>query len=105
MEQDRHQALRHPFIAHAELLVENSDVCLTANVSELSREGCHLQLADTFPVNTSVFVKIYAWPHFFQARGIVRYSEHTLGVDIAFRKIEPQYTSVLDALLLEAEEK
>jgi hypothetical protein len=105
MEDDRRQTVRRPFIAHAELLVENSDVCLSANVSELSREGCHLHLANAFPAGTSVVVKIYAWPHFFQARGTVRYSEHNLGVGIAFREIEPQYTSVLDALLLEAEGK
>jgi hypothetical protein len=36
-------------------------------------------------------VKIYAWPHFFQTRGTVRYSEPILGIAIAFTKIEPQY--------------
>lgn len=105
MEQDRRQTPRRPFIAHAELLVKNPDVCLTANVSELSRDGCHLQLANTFPVGTSVVVKIYAWPHFFPARGIVRYSEPNLGVGIAFTDIEPQYVSVLDALLLEEQKQ
>jgi hypothetical protein len=105
MEQERSAMPGYPFFAHAELLVENSDVCLSANVSELSREGCQLHLANTFPAGTSVVVKIYAWPHFFQARGTVCYSERNLGVGIVFTEIERQYTSVLDALLLEAEDK
>jgi hypothetical protein len=103
MEPDRRQNSWYPFFAYAELLVENSDVCLTTHVSELSRQGCHLHLRDRFPAGTFVVVKIYAWPHFFQARGTVCYSERRLGV--AFEKIESDYASVLEACLLEAEEQ
>ncbi len=105
MEQNRSPMPGNPFFAHAELAVENSDVHLTARLCELSREGCQLQLANTFPAGASVVVKIYAWPHFFQARGTVCYSERNLGVGVVFTEIEPQYTSVLDTFLLEAEDK
>ena len=104
MEQGRHPTSWYPFVAHAELLVENSNVCLATRVSKLSRQGCDLQLRDTFAAGTSVVVKIYAWPHFFQARGTVSYSEHGHGVSVAFKKIESEYASALEACLLEAEQ-
>jgi hypothetical protein len=103
MEQGRYQTFWYPFVAHAELLIENSDVCLTTRVSRLSRQGCYLHLTDTFPAGICVVVKIYAWPHFFQARGTVSHSEHELGV--TFEKIESEYASALEACLLEAEQK
>jgi hypothetical protein len=79
MEQGRCQTSWYQFVAHAELLVENSSVCLTTRVSKLSRQGCCLYLTDTPPAGTSVIVKIYACPHFLQARGTVSYLEHGLG--------------------------
>ena len=104
MEQSRHQTCWYPFVAHAELLVEGSNVRLTTRVSKPSRQGCHLELTDRFAAGTSVIVKIYAWPHFFQARGIVSDSEHGHGVGVAFEKIESNYASALEACLLEAEQ-
>jgi len=103
MEQDHSQQSWYPFVAHAELLVENSAGCLVAHVGELSRQGCHLVLTDRVPTGTSVVVKIYAWPHFFQARGTICYSEHRIGVGVNFEKIESEYASVLEACLIEAE--
>jgi PilZ domain len=103
MGQGRRQTSWYTFFAHAELLVENFNVCLTTRVSKLSRQGCDLQLRDTFPVGTSVVVRVYAWPHFFQASGTVCYSDQRFGVGVAFEKIEPDYAA-LDACLLEAEQ-
>jgi hypothetical protein len=104
MEQGPHQTSWYPFVAHAELLVENSNVCLTTRVTKLSRSGCDLYLTDTFPAGTAVLVKIYAWPHFFQVRGTICYPEHGLGGVVAFEKIESDYASALEACLLEAEQ-
>ena len=103
MEQGRHQTSWYPFVAHAELLVENSSVPLTTRVSQLSHQGCHVQLTDTIPAGTSVVVRIFAWPHFFQARGTVSYLERGLGV--IFEQIESKYASALEACLLEAEQE
>src|ERR1700704_4990706 len=103
MEQNDSRQSWYPFVAHAELLVENSDVCLIAHVTELSIQGCHLHLTDRAPTGTSVVVKIYAWPHFFQARGTICYSEHRIGVGVSFEKIESEYASVLEACLQELE--
>ena len=105
MEQDRSLTRAYRFSAHAELTVENSGPHVTARLCELSREYCRLHLSAPFPVGTAVLVKIYAWPHFFQVHGTVCHSETKLGVDVAITEIEPCYVSVLNACLLEMEQK
>ena len=105
MKQDRSPMPGYPFFAHAELVVENSDVHVTARLCALSREGCRLYVENPPLVGKSVFVKIYAWPHFLQVQGKVCRSDPDLLVAVAFGQIESCYVSVLDACLLEAEQK
>jgi hypothetical protein len=77
----------------------------TARLCELSCEHCRLHVFDPPAIGTAVFVKIYAWPHFFQVRGTVRHSDSEFGVAIEFGEIEAQYISVLNACLLEIEKR
>lgn len=95
----------YPFFAHAELVVENSDVHVTARLCELSREGCRLYVRNPPPVATSVLVKIYAWPYFLQVQGKICRSDPNFCVAVAFGQIESRCVSVLNACLLEAEQK
>jgi hypothetical protein len=87
------------------LTVENSGAHVTARLYELSREHWRLQVPNPPRVGTAVLVKIYAWPHFFQVHGRVRQSDPNFGLAVAFSEIEPRYVSVLDACLLEMEQK
>jgi hypothetical protein len=105
MEQDRSPKSGYPFFAHAELVLEDSDVHVTARLCELGREGCRLSVKDPPLVGTSVLVKIYAWPYFLQVQGKVCGSDPNLGVAVAFGQIESRYVPALDACLLEAEQK
>jgi hypothetical protein len=105
MEQDRSLLGAHRFSAYAELTVENSGAHVTARLCELSREHCLLHVSNPSPVGTAVLVKVYAWPHFFQVHGRVCHSDPKFGVAVAFSEIEPSYVSVLNACLLEMEQK
>jgi len=105
MEKDRGLTPGYRFNAHAELTVENSGPHVTARLCELSREHCRLQVSNPSPVGTAVLVKIYAWPHFFQVHGTVCQSDPNFGVAVTFSEIEPRYVSVLNACLLEMEQK
>ncbi len=105
MEQDRSLTRAYRFSAHAGLTVENSGDHVTARLFELSREHCRLNVSNPSPVGTAVLVKIYAWPHFFQVHGTVSHSDPNLGVIVAFSEIEPRYVSVLNACLVEMEQK
>ena len=84
MEQDHSQQSWYPFFAYAELLVENSDVCLTTHVSELSRQGCHLHLTNRLPPATSVVVA----SELFSATLLGRYWVRGQGHD-CFRRSRP----------------
>jgi hypothetical protein len=105
MKQDLSPKRGYPFFAHAELTEENSGAHGTARLCELSREHCRLHVSDPSPIGTAVFVKIYAWPHFFQVRGTVHHSDSEFGVAIEFGEIEAPYMSVLNACLLEIEKR
>jgi len=105
MEQDRSPMPGYPFLAHAELAVENTGVHLAARVSELSREGCCLYVMNPPPVGTSVLLKIFAWPYFFQVHGKVFLSDPNFGVTVAFDPIESRYVTELNACLLDAGQK
>jgi hypothetical protein len=105
MEQDRSLMPGYPFLAHTELVVENSDVHLIARLYELSREGCRLYIMNPPPVGTSVLLKIFAWPYFFQVHGKLFPSDSDFGVTVAFDHIEPRYVTELNACLLDAERK
>ena len=103
MERERGKTSWYPFVARAELLVENSNLHLTTRICELSLSGCHLLLTDSMPPGISVLVKVYAWPHFFQARGTVYQWERGRGIGVTFEKIASDFTSAFEACLLEAE--
>jgi len=102
MKQDRSPRPGSPLLARAELTVEDSDVHLTARLSELSREGCRLYTMNPLPVRHIIHLKIYAWPYFFQVRGKVFLSDPDVGVTVAFDQIESRYVSELNACLLDA---
>jgi len=103
MEQDRSPMAGYPFLAHAELVVENSDVHLIARLYELSRESCSLYVMNPPPVGTSVLLKIFAWPYFFQVHGKVFLSDSDFGVTVAFDHIESRYVTELNACLQDAD--
>ena len=105
MEQERNPMQGFPIFAHAELVAENSDVHLTARLCELSREGSRLDVKNPPLVGISILVKIYAWPYFLEVQGKVCRSDSNFGVAVAFGQIESCYASVLNACLLEAEQK
>jgi hypothetical protein len=105
MEQDLSPKRGYPFFAHAELTEENSGVHGAARLCELSREHCRLHVSNPPAIGAAVFVKIYAWPHFFQVRGTVCHSDSEFDVAIEFGEIEAQYISVLNACLLEIEKR
>jgi hypothetical protein len=96
---------RYPFIATAELIEQTSDVRIATRVSELSRNGCYLDMMTPFPIDTAVMVKIFAGGSFFQSKGTVIYSHPNLGAGIAFLETEAQYLPVLEGWLAELEKQ
>jgi hypothetical protein len=105
MERERRRSPRYSFIASAELVEERSDVRIATRVSELSLYGCYLDMMNPFPVDTLVVVKISAGDDFFQSHAKVIYAQPNMGAGLSFHDLEPQYLTVLQRWLDDAEKK
>ena len=103
MERERRRTPRYSFIASAELVEERADVRIATRVSELSLHGCYLDMMNPFPVDTRVLVKISASEDLFQSHAKVIYSQPNMGAGLAFLDVEPQYLTVLQRWLDDAE--
>lgn len=99
------RTLRYPFTATAQVIEERSKAYLTVRVTELSLHGCYFETLDPLPVGAPILVKIVAGLEFFEAQGIVRYSQPHRGMGVAFEVVHPYFLKVLQGWLKEAEQK
>ena len=102
MSDERRRTPRYPFIATAEVIEQPSNARIATRVTELSLNGCYLDMPNTLPQDTAITVKIYSEGKFFEATGIVVYSKPNLGIGVSFRGIHPQFLTVLKQWLLAA---
>jgi len=56
VEQERRLTPRYSFIASAELVDAKSAIGIATRVSELSLQGCYLDMVTPFPVSTIVLI-------------------------------------------------
>jgi PilZ domain len=93
---------RFPFVAAAELTEEGSDARLDCRVGELSLHGCYVDVLNTLPEGTSVFLKVFADGEFFESKAVVSYAHPRLGMGLSFRDLKPDFLTVLKGWLLKA---
>ncbi len=103
--QERRRGPRYSFIASAELIEEKADVRIASRVSELSSNGCYLDMMNPFPTGTMVLVKISAGEAFFQAKGKIVYSQMNMGAGVGFLEVDAASKVVLERWLDEAEKE
>lgn len=103
MRKEQRRTPRYTFIASAELIEEKTDVRIATRVSELSLNGCYLDMMNPFPQETLVLVKIFAGDESFQAKSKIIYVQPNLGAGVAFLGIEPQPLAVLQRWLEQAQ--
>jgi PilZ domain len=102
-EQDRRSHRRVPFIAQAELTEEGSGVSIPVRVSDISNEGCYVDLRAPLPAGTLVRIKVVAATDVLEADAAVAYSDPHLGMGLVFRNVSPRDRTVLQKWLWEAE--
>jgi len=105
VERERRRTPRYVFFASAELLEEKSEVRVASRVSELSLNGCYLDMMNPFPKDTQVLLRIWTDEKIFQTKGRVIYSQPNMGAGVAFLDVEPMYLSILQHWLDEAAKK
>lgn len=95
MDQERRRTPRYSFIAHAELHEDSSQVRVVSRVSELSLNGCYLDMMNPFPAGTLVTLRITAGEETFEAHSKVIYSTPNMGAGVVFLDVAPKYQPLL----------
>ena len=102
MEQERRRTPRYIFIASAELYEEGTEVRVASRVSELSLNGCYLDMMNPFPTGSFVLLKIFAGDLTFQSKAKVIYAAPNRGAGLLFIDVEVKYEYILKRWLEEA---
>ena len=105
MYEERRRGPRYPFIASAELVEQKADMRIASRVSELSQNGCYMDMMNPFPQGTMVLVKISAGEDFFQAKAKVVYSQMNMGAGVGFLEIDAASKVVLERWMDEAKQE
>src|SRR5579863_5996636 len=100
--EDRRRTPRYPFVASAELGENACQARLFVRVTEISMNGCFLDMINPLPVGTEIFVKIFTTEDFFECAATVVYSQPNLGVGLTFHDVSWHFLPSLQKCLLEA---
>jgi len=95
MEQERRRTPRFSYIAQDELREDASQVRVVSRVSELSLNGCYLDMMNPFPAGTMVTLRITAGEETFEAHAKIIYSTPNMGAGAAFLDVDPKHQSLL----------
>jgi hypothetical protein len=100
MEQDRRRTPRYPFAGSIEMREGTSEDKRTARVSELSLNGCYVEMDSPYPLGTSLTVKLFTATEFFEGQASVIYTLENHGMGLMFKQTKPYYLMVLRKWLL-----
>jgi hypothetical protein len=95
MERERRRSPRRIFIASAELYEEQSDIRVASRVSELSLNGCYLDMMNPFPQGTIIRLKIFSGDLTFQCKARVIYSTSNQGAGVVFLDVDPKHEYII----------
>ena len=99
---EKRRTPRYPFIAVAEITDIGSGAQLNSQVSELSLNGCYIDMLNTLPVNSQVTLKIFADSECFDAAASVIYAHQGLGMGLAFQEVSLKSGALLRRWLQKA---
>jgi PilZ domain len=90
---------RFPFIASAQVTETRTEARLQARLSDISREGCYLDMLNPLPMGTRLKINVTHHDQQLDAVGRVVHSELNVGMGVQFEEIDQ--SSVMDAWLAE----
>lgn len=102
MGQERRRTPRYPFVADAVVRDDSSGTTLNTRVSELSLYGCYVDMANPFPPDTPITVKINSGGRCMEASGKVVYAAPNLGIGVSFHDVNVHSSIVLKEWLVQA---
>jgi PilZ domain len=101
-EEQRRRNPRFAFIANAELFEPTTKMRIATRVSELSIQGCYLDMLNPFPEDTIALVKISVGQSVFETKVRVVYAHSNLGVGLVFLEPDTKNIEVLNSWIEEA---
>ena len=90
---------RFPFIASAQVVETRTEARLQARTSDISREGCYLDMLNPLPTGTRLKINVTHQNKQLDAIGLVVHSELNVGMGVRFEEIGQ--CAVIDAWLAE----
>jgi len=96
---ERRRSPRYPFAATAEIFDEKENARTSSQVSDLSLQGCYVEVLNPFPQGTNVFVEIYTETEFLEVHATVAFLKPKTGMGLTFNEIQPCFTTVLNKWL------
>ena len=90
---------RYEFIATSELTDPANEIRLTGRVTEISRNGCYVDVLNALPVGTLLSLQIACDQGTFSARAKIIYVHPGIGMGLAFVDPDEDQLKVLDSWL------
>ena len=89
----------------AEITDEAENARAPTQVSDLSLQGCYVEMANPFPSGTNVLIEIYTEKEFLEAHATVARFEPKQGMGLTFDEMPPHFAGILSKWLLEAKRR
>ncbi len=99
---ERRTSPRHAFIAETEVTVIATNTTPKARTTDISIDGCFLDMLNPSPKGTDIRVKISHGGSTFEALGIVVLVVANLGMGIAFANVDGNQKALLQKWISEA---
>ena len=96
---ERRAVPRYAFVATTELTDAANSVKLSGRVTEISRHGCYVDIANTLPVGTTLNVRISRDQGAFVTPGKILYVQEHIGMGVAFLETPKDQLEILDSWL------
>jgi hypothetical protein len=96
---ERRRTTRLRCSGSVEFQVMDSEVRMWGTLTDISTHGCYVEMSNTFPVDTQVYLVLKSCGYRVQAPGTVRASYPALGMGICFSEIDPVQQQQLQQLL------
>jgi PilZ domain len=103
MRPERRKTTRYPFVARAEIIDEKENVRTSSRVSDLSLNGCYVEMMNPFPEGASVVIEIYTENEFLEAHGTVAHLEPRRGMGLTFDELPPYFAGILSKWVKQAD--
>jgi PilZ domain len=99
---ERRTSPRHAFIAEVEVTVIATNTTLKARTTDISVDGCFLDMLNTSPTDTDIRVRISHDRNTFEALGVVVLVISNLGMGIAFANVDGDQKALLQKWISQA---